>query len=56
MLPCAELLLSDANTEKLLSTGLTPLVAVKNHNAVRLPYFRTLARSGNTDRIGPFTT
>ena len=56
MLPCSEVLLSDTNVKILMSTGLTPLVAVKNQNAVRLAYFRTLARSGGTDQIGPFTT
>jgi type VI secretion system protein ImpC len=54
MLPCAELLLPDTSVEILLSTGLTPLVAVKNQNAVRLPHFQTLSRTKGTGQVGPF--
>lgn len=54
MLPCAELLMSDTSVELLMSTGVTPIVAVKNHNAVRLQHFQTLGQSTGTGRVGPF--
>ena len=55
MLPCAEVLMPDSSVEHVLSTGITPIVAVKNQNAVQLSYFQTLGHTKGTGQVGPFT-
>jgi type VI secretion system protein ImpC len=56
MKPCAEVQFQDRVAQAILNAGPVPLVAVRNQNAVRLPWFQTVSSSGGSDRVGPFTT
>jgi len=42
--PCAEALLSEADTDWILEQGLMPLVSIKNQDAVRLLRFQSIAQ------------
>ena len=53
MKPCAEAPLSERVAEAVLERGVVPLVALRNQNAVRLPWLRTMSRAGET-RVVPF--
>ncbi|WP_178346815.1 type VI secretion system contractile sheath domain-containing protein [Marivita hallyeonensis] len=53
ILPCAEVAFTDTQAERLFASGITPVLAIKNSNAVQLAAFRTLATT-QSDMLGPF--
>lgn len=54
MKPCAAAQLSERAAEAILQAGPVPLVAIRNRNAVRLPWFQTISDAGGNGRFGPF--
>lgn len=53
--PCAEVLIPDRSAEAILKAGPVPVLAIKNQNGVRLPWFQSIASTRRSDRLGPFT-
>lgn len=54
LLPCAEVLLADRVAEAILAAGPVPVVAVRNQNAVRLPWLQPISGAGS-GTLGPFS-
>lgn len=55
MRPCAEAFLPDRAAEAVLKAGPIPVMAVRNHNEVRLSCFQSIASAGDSGSIGPFS-